>query len=114
MKKGRSSTGGVAASPSQGGRCRGGWSGVVLISLSPPREEDKADLSSLRWRISSRTVRRPGVGGASGSEGLVPGEDVPDRFGEPAGEVDLGDLGSLDLERRGPLSHTLRVANPAL
>jgi hypothetical protein len=25
---------------------------------------------------------------------LVVGEHVPDRFGEPAGEVDLGDLGA--------------------
>jgi hypothetical protein len=35
-----------------------------------------------------------GVGGAFGSEGLVAGEHVPDRFGESAGEVDLGDLGA--------------------
>src|SRR6266542_4134025 len=35
-----------------------------------------------------------GVGGACRSEGLVAGEHVPDRFGEPAGEVDLGDLGA--------------------
>src|SRR6266511_2481237 len=34
-----------------------------------------------------------GVGGACRSEGLVAGEHVPDRFGESAGEVDLGDLG---------------------
>src|SRR6266700_2727464 len=47
------------ASPSHGGRCSGGWR-VVLISLSPPRGEDKADWSSLRWRSSLRTVRRPG------------------------------------------------------
>src|SRR6266567_3428603 len=35
-----------------------------------------------------------GVGGAFGSEGLVAAEHVPDRFGESAGEVDLGDLGA--------------------
>jgi hypothetical protein len=35
-----------------------------------------------------------GVGGACRSEGLVAGEHVPDRLGESAGEVDLGDLGS--------------------
>jgi hypothetical protein len=35
-----------------------------------------------------------GVGGACRSEGLVAGEHVPDRLGEPAGEVDLGDLGA--------------------
>jgi hypothetical protein len=31
--------------------------------------------------------------GASGSELLVAREHVPDRVGEPAGDVDLGDLG---------------------
>src|SRR6266508_2235080 len=30
----------------------------------------------------------------SGSEGLVVGEDMPDRFGELSGDVDLGDLGA--------------------
>src|SRR5438093_8541996 len=34
------------------------------------------------------------VGGACRSEGFVAGEHVPDRFGESAGEVDLGDLGA--------------------
>src|SRR5215208_4415344 len=32
--------------------------------------------------------------GASGSELLVAGKHVPDRVGEPAGDVDLGDLGA--------------------
>src|SRR5215216_2946682 len=32
--------------------------------------------------------------GASGSELLVAGKHVPDRVGEPAGAVDLGDLGA--------------------
>ena len=32
--------------------------------------------------------------GASGSEGLVAGEHVPDRVGEAAGDVDLGHLGA--------------------
>src|SRR6478672_11187376 len=35
-----------------------------------------------------------GVGGAFGSEGLLAGEHVPDRFGESAGEVDLCDFGA--------------------
>src|SRR5882724_4383481 len=35
-----------------------------------------------------------GVRGTCRSEGLVAGEHVPDRFGESAGEVDLGDLGA--------------------
>src|SRR4051812_31412147 len=32
--------------------------------------------------------------GACRSEGLVASEHVPDGFGEPAGDVDLGDLGA--------------------
>jgi len=56
--------------------------------------EDKADWSSLRWRSSLGTVRRPRGRGAFGSEGLFAAEHVPDRFGESAGEVDLGDLGA--------------------
>ena len=32
--------------------------------------------------------------GGSGVERLVAGEHLPDRFGEPAGDVDLGDLGA--------------------
>src|SRR5438876_862762 len=35
-----------------------------------------------------------GVRGTFGSEGLVAAEHVPDRLGEAAGEVDLGDLGA--------------------
>src|SRR5262249_54420169 len=42
-----------------------------------------------------------GVGGAFGSEGLLTGERVPDRFGESAGEVDLGDLGAAVLADAG-------------
>src|SRR5262245_45632560 len=42
-----------------------------------------------------------GVGGASGSEGFVAAEHVPDRFGESAGEVDLGDLGAALLADAG-------------
>src|SRR5204862_6096603 len=47
------------------------------------------------WRSSLRTVRRL-LGGRwrFGSEGLVTAEHVPDRLGESAGEVDLGDLGA--------------------
>src|SRR5205807_9580537 len=54
------------------------------------------------WRMGVRSVGADpwgpcggqGVGGAFGSEGLVAGEHVPDRFGEPAGEIDLRDLGA--------------------
>ena len=35
---------------------------------------------------------RPGGHGACRSEGLVAGEHVPDRLGEPAGDVDLRDF----------------------
>src|SRR5881396_1229833 len=35
-----------------------------------------------------------GVRGTCRGEGLVAGEHVPDRFGEAAGEVDLGDFGA--------------------
>src|SRR3954468_9968916 len=41
-----------------------------------------------------RAVRRLDDSGACRSEGLVAGEHVPDGLGEPAGEVDLGDLGA--------------------
>ena len=48
---------------------------------------------SLRWRISveGRLCGQRGRG-ACRSEGLVAGEHVPDRLGEAAGDVDLGDL----------------------
>ena len=35
---------------------------------------------------------RPERRGACRSEGLITGEHVPDRFGDLAGDVDLGDL----------------------
>jgi hypothetical protein len=44
--------------------------------------EDKAGLQLAPVAISLRTIRRPGVGGACRSEGLVAGEHVPDRFRE--------------------------------
>jgi hypothetical protein len=52
------------------------------------------------WMLRSRAhVQRGRSGrqtktGASGSELLVAGKHVPDRVGEPAGDVDLGDLGA--------------------
>ena len=46
---------------------------------------------SLRWRIQEGRQAARGRG-ACRSEGLVAGEHVPDRLGEPAGDVDLGDL----------------------
>src|SRR3989442_962637 len=59
MKKGSASSRRLWGWPGQGGRSGRGWR-AVLISLSPPRGVDKADGSSLRWRISLGTVRRPG------------------------------------------------------
>src|SRR6266511_5053105 len=93
MKKGRASSRWLLVSPSQGGRCSGGWR-AGLISLSPPRGRTRLDWSSLRWRISLGTVRRPGGRWRLPERGFVAGEHVPDRFGESAGEVDLGDLGA--------------------
>src|SRR5215207_6229659 len=56
--------------------------------------EDMADGSSLRWRSSLGTVRRPGGRWRLWERRVGCGEHVPDRFGEPAGEVDLRDLGA--------------------
>src|SRR5918996_4772874 len=93
MKKGRGSRGAVLVSPSQGGRCGGGWR-AGLISLSPPGGRTRP----IGVRSGGASPYGPsggqGVGGAFGSEGLVAGEHVPDRFRESAGEVDLGDLGA--------------------
>src|SRR6266542_4365579 len=92
MKKGRASSGGccVARSRRALSVVVASWAHLSIASWW----EDKADWSSLRWRISLRTVSGQGVGGAFGSEGLSAGEHVPDRFGEAAGEVDLRDLGA--------------------
>src|ERR671918_2043857 len=92
MKEGRGSSVGFVSS-SYGGRGGGGWR-AGLISLSPPRGRTRL----IGVRSGGASPYGPsggqGVGGAFGSEGLVAGEHVPDRFGEAAGEVDLGDLGA--------------------
>ena len=64
------------------------------MSLWPPRREDqaKSDASLAGASPKGRSGRQT-KSGASGSELLVAGEHVPDRVGEPAGDVDLGDLG---------------------
>jgi hypothetical protein len=49
---------------------------------------------SLRQRISNRTVSGQRCRGTCRSEGLFAGEHVPDRCGEPAGDVNLRDLGA--------------------
>src|SRR5215216_2893382 len=93
MKKGRASSDRVVHRPVRAVvGVVGGELGSSLYRLLD--REDKADGSSLRWRISLRTVKRPGVGGAFGSEYFAAAEHVPDRFREPASEVELGDLGA--------------------
>ena len=82
---------------------RAWWLSVATLahrSIASSRRT-RLDSSSLRWRISSRTVRRPGGRWRLGSEGLVAGEHVPDRLGQSAGEVDLGDLGAALLADAG-------------
>src|SRR5919106_6409318 len=92
MKEGRGSSVGFVSS-SYGGRCGGGWR-AGLISLSPPGGRTRP----IGVRSGGASPYGPsggqGVGGAFGSEGLVAAEHVPDRLGEAAGEVDLGDLGA--------------------
>src|SRR5512147_50421 len=47
-----------------------------------------------RAQVQRGRSSRQTKSGASWSEGLVSGEHLPDRVGEPAGDVDLGDLGA--------------------
>src|SRR3954447_20936031 len=92
MKKGRVSSDRLCIA--QSGRSLRWWVGSWAHLSIASWWEDKADWSSLRWRISLRTVRRPGVGGAFGSEGFTAAEHVPDRLGQPTCEIDLRDLGA--------------------
>src|SRR5215207_8800365 len=65
------------------------------MSLSPPRREDQARLdASLAGASPKGRSGRQTKSGASGSELLVARKHVPDRVCEPAGDVDLGDLGA--------------------
>src|ERR671919_1458909 len=67
----------------------------MLMSLWPPGRRIRRN-----WMFRSRAQVQRGrscrqtKSGASGSELLVSSEHVPDRVGEPAGDVDLGDLGA--------------------
>jgi hypothetical protein len=64
------------------------------MSLWPPRREDQAKSErSLGAHVQRGRSGRQTKSGASGSEPLVASEHVPDRVREPAGDVDLGDLG---------------------
>ena len=65
------------------------------MSLLPPWREDQAKLErSLAGACPKGRSRRQTKGGASGSELLTSRKHVPDRVGEAAGDVDLGDLGA--------------------
>src|SRR5215204_7239673 len=69
--------------------------GAALMSLWPPRREDQAKLDrSLAGASPKGRSGRQTKSGASGSELLFAGKHVPDRVGEPAGDLDLGDLGA--------------------
>src|SRR5215203_2428523 len=69
--------------------------GAALMSLWPPQREDQAKLDrSLADASPKGRSGRQTKSGASGSEPLVASEHVPDRLGEPAGDLDLGDLGA--------------------
>ncbi len=68
--------------------------GAALMSLWPPRREDQAKLdASLAGASPKGRSGRQTKSGASGSELLTSRKHVPDRVGEPASDVDLGDLG---------------------
>ena len=65
------------------------------MSLWPPRREDQAKLErSLGAHVQKGRSGRQTKTGASGSELPVAGKHVPDRVREPAGDVDLSDLGA--------------------
>src|SRR3954447_25061799 len=72
----------------------GWWCRAALKSLSPLRLS--GTVRNGRLAPAARIQREPASGqtksGACRSEGLVAGEHVPDRFGQLAAEVDLGDL----------------------
>ena len=65
------------------------------MSLWPPGREDQAKLDARsRAHVQRGRSGRQTKSGASGSEFLLAGKHVPDRASEPAGDVDLGDLGA--------------------
>ena len=99
MKEGRVSRDGLALPGGSG--CAGvswGSSGAHL-SIASSRRRARAS-TRLDGNVASVAQLGEGrlcgqrEGGAFRSEGLVAGEHVPDRLGEGAGELDLGDLGA--------------------
>src|SRR3954470_324985 len=73
------------------------WAAVARatqVSIAPSCWGPCVMGGSLRRRIPKGAVRRLDERGACRGEGLVAGEHVPDRLGQLAAEVDLGDLGA--------------------
>ena len=79
-----------------GGGGRAGCVGAALISLSPPRGRTRWDGRGFApvAHLIQGPLRGQRLGGACRSEGSVGRQHVPDRLGEAAGQVDLGDLGA--------------------
>jgi hypothetical protein len=69
----------------------GVWSNAHVSMASSREDQAKLDRSLADASPKGRSGRQT-KSGASWSEGLVAGEHVPDRVGESAGDVDLGDL----------------------
>src|SRR5512144_792808 len=77
------------------GSSRGSWSwSSAHVSIASSREDQAEWVLSLSGASPKGRSGRQSKGGASGSELLVASEHVPDRHREPAGDVDLGDLGA--------------------
>src|SRR6266540_5230777 len=106
MKKGRASSRRLVGVAESGWVSRWWVASGAHLSIASSWE-DMADGSSLRWRISLGTVRRPGVGGAFGSEGLVAG---PRSWMGAARARSLSDLVEA---RRPPLVALREVADAA-
>jgi hypothetical protein len=67
---------------------------AVLMSPWPPRRGGSGGIgASLAGASPKGRSGRQSKSGAAGSELLVSGQHLPDRVREPAGDVDLGDLG---------------------
>src|SRR5215216_4646530 len=68
------------------------WSSAHVSMATSAGDQAKLDASLAGASPKGRSGRQTNSG-ASGSELLVARQHVPDRVGEPAGDVDLGDLG---------------------
>ena len=92
MKKGRASSGRLYRPVRAGVPVVGGELGSSLYRLLMGGQ-GRLGFAPVAHLLKGRQAARGSVC-ACRSEGLVAGEHVPDRFGESAGEVDLGDLGA--------------------